>query len=180
MKIDWVALLAKQAGRFWSKVDRGDGCWEWTAGADKDGYGKFAITAPRGVRPKQRHVRAHRAAWMIEHGKEFPAELVTLHACDNPKCVRPDHLRAGTQAENRKDCGEKGRDPVGDRNGARLHPASRSRGSAHSRARFTEAGVLEMRRLRAGGATQQSIADRFGTSQAVVSGILAGKTWRHV
>lgn len=32
-----------------------------------------------------------------------------MHICDNKKCVNPNHLKAGTQSENIKDCVDKGR-----------------------------------------------------------------------
>ena len=36
-------------------------------------------------------------------------DLIVLHACDNPECVRPDHLRLGTYAENTRDMLDRGR-----------------------------------------------------------------------
>ena len=32
-----------------------------------------------------------------------------LHACDNPPCINPHHIRVGTHRENRADCAAKGR-----------------------------------------------------------------------
>jgi hypothetical protein len=120
----WLRWAREQlTARFWPKVNRsgpvtrpGLGpCWVWLAGTDKDGYGKFAIHAPAGFRPKQKHVRAHRLLLEIELGP-LPPMLVSLHACDNPPCVKtvadefgPAHLRPGTQAENLRDSISKGR-----------------------------------------------------------------------
>lgn len=94
------------AERFWSKVDRSGECWLWTGARDHAGYGIFCLEG----RPHPRWVGAHRVAWMLEHG-EIPAAAVAMHTCDNPRCVRPDHLRLGSQSENLRDCFAKGRHP---------------------------------------------------------------------
>jgi len=75
--------------RFWSKVRKGEGCWEWTA-AKVHGYGYF------GMDGKLR--RAHRVAWEIASGP-IPPGAVVLHDCGNHGCVRPDHLRLGTMVD---------------------------------------------------------------------------------
>src|SRR6185312_3623765 len=80
---------------FWSHVHKSDGCWEWTGARTKKGYGVFGRT---GV--KCRTIKAHRAAFLITHG-HLP--VYVLHRCDNPPCVRPDHLYEGTAAENTSD-----------------------------------------------------------------------------
>jgi hypothetical protein len=53
-------------------------------------------------------MRAHRYSWQIAFG-EIPSGLCVLHRCDNPSCVRHDHLFLGTQAENMRDRIRKGR-----------------------------------------------------------------------
>lgn len=69
--------------RFWAKVARGPGCWEWQAARDSDGYGAIKVGG--------RRERAHRASWFIEKGAWPTGELV--HACGNRGCVCPDHLQ---------------------------------------------------------------------------------------
>jgi hypothetical protein len=54
---------------------------------------------------------ASRVSWQIHCG-EIPAGLQVLHKCDNPRCVRPDHLFLGTIADNVHDMLAKGRNPV--------------------------------------------------------------------
>src|SRR5882724_5533721 len=128
--------------RFWSYVDitgGPDACWPWTAGTDKDGYGKFQ----HGGKGEQLHVRAHRFALEITTGK---TGATGMHwKCDNPPCCNPTHLRWSTQTENRADCTAKGRDAKGDRSGKRTHPESVPRGSAHPAALLTESQVTQIR-----------------------------------
>ena len=86
---------------FWCKVDKGDGdgCWEWTGATQSKGYGSFSING--------KTYNAHRISFAIHNG--YMPTLNVLHSCDNRKCVRPDHLREGTQLENVQDMIERGR-----------------------------------------------------------------------
>lgn len=87
--------------RFWDKVLIGDECWVWQAGIKPhNGYGAFSLNG--------REMVAHRVAWLLCHG-EIPDGLRVLHHCDNPPCVRPDHLFLGTQKDNVLDAVAKGR-----------------------------------------------------------------------
>jgi hypothetical protein len=98
-----VATLAE---RFWSKVEKSDGCWVWTAGLNRDGYGRI-------YRDEQSPaVLAHRMAWELENGP-IAVGAVICHRCDNPACVRVDHLYVGTQADNLADMFSKRRDRNG-------------------------------------------------------------------
>lgn len=87
--------------RFWSHVDKTDGCWLWT-GADKGalGHGRFYV--------KGKRTKVHRFSWELANGP-IPPGLFVLHRCDNGACVRPDHLFLGTQADNIRDMDSKGR-----------------------------------------------------------------------
>lgn len=88
--------------RFWSKVRIGDGCWEWTASTHKFGYGQLFVEW------KARPLQAHRVSWELHFG-EIPKGKHVLHKCDNPLCVRPDHLFLGTHEDNLSDMNRKGR-----------------------------------------------------------------------
>lgn len=93
------------AQRFWSFVKTGPGCWEWTGRRmrHRGGYGSFQLA--RGV-----PVPAHRFSYELAYGP-VPEGLHVCHRCDNPPCVRPDHLFAATNMENRHDMMRKGRHP---------------------------------------------------------------------
>ena len=88
----WPGLTLRE--RFWSHVDKSGECWLWTARRNDKGYGSF------GTRDKQTAL-AHRVAWALVRGP-IPPRMLVLHsrACVSRACVRPDHLRLGTQLEN--------------------------------------------------------------------------------
>ena len=87
--------------RFMNFVDATpSGCWEWSGYRSPDGYGAFQMFG--------KSWRAHRASHVLFIG-EIPEGYFILHSCDNPPCVNPAHLRAGTAKENTQDMVEKGR-----------------------------------------------------------------------
>jgi len=94
-------MLMPVEERFWGKVDKSKECWLWL-GATTEGYGQFGIG--------RKNVHAHRFAYEVTYGK-IPEGLFILHKCDNPSCVRPDHLFCGTNQENMQDAYDKGRGP---------------------------------------------------------------------
>jgi hypothetical protein len=78
--------------RFWAKVNKTGDCWLWTAGLDKDGYGRFRVSPTR-------LAKAHRFAYEVSVGP-IPDGLEIDHLCFVRSCVRPQHLEAVTHDEN--------------------------------------------------------------------------------
>ncbi len=82
--------------RFWSKVDKTDSCWLWTAFKNPCGYGMFGAQTPE--RPK-RVMLAHRWAYEQCVGP-IPAGMELDHLCRIRACVNFDHLRVVPHSEN--------------------------------------------------------------------------------
>lgn len=147
--------------RFWTKVLKTDGCWLWTGGGTRTGYGTFYIEG--------RMQGAHVASWKLTYGP-LTDRLCVLHKCDNPKCVRPDHLFIGTYKDNTQDMIAKGR--------ARSPGAS---GERNNKAVLTENQVREIRSIYGRGISMPTaIAARFGVCRSTINQIVARKIWRHL
>ncbi len=150
------------------KVHKTDSCWEWTAAQGRRGYGVCRIGRER---------RAHRASYIMQNGP-IPGGLWVLHRCDNPPCVRPDHLFLGTAKDNSQDMSRKGRSAFnGDRNPKHTHPAI---GMAHPQSKLTNDKVIEIRRANSAGTPQNTLAARFNVSTGLINAIIKGRAWRHL
>jgi hypothetical protein len=147
--------------RFWSKVNKTDGCWLWT-GAD-NGFGYGVIGEAFGKR--KRIVYAHRYSYELHHGPIAPG-LYVCHRCDVKRCVNPAHLFQGTAADNIHDMISKGRRRSYDRHGER-----------NPRALMTVATVRQFRALRAEGWTLARLAQQFGIGTTQASRIARGEQW---
>jgi hypothetical protein len=145
--------------RFWPRVEfpsGPDGCWVWTASKDTSGYGQLSVNG--------RMTLVHRISFEIFY-KAIPAGMQVLHTCDNPPCVRPDHLFLGDDIANVNDKVAKGRQAKGERCGRR---------------KLAETDIIEIRALRKVGVTLNTLSEMFGVSSGQVWIICARRSWKHV
>lgn len=153
--------------RFFAKVDKTDGCWNWTACTfGHMGYGKFSIA-------RSTSVSAHCWSYEYHHG-DIPEGMVVMHTCDNPKCVNPDHLVLGTRKDNQRDMKEKGRASSGER---------------HHNSVLTEREVLAIKEMMnrfppttaskaAFAGIQAFLGEWFGVSRTCISKIHCRIAWK--
>lgn len=134
------------------------GCWEWQRGKTAYGYGA--------VRYDGRSTSAHRMSWLVCRG-EIPAGQCVLHKCDNPPCVRPEHLFLGSTYDNNRDRAAKGR-------------SAPLRGETNGMAKLTADGVRLIRAMFTYGFSQDEIGKLFRVPQGYVSHVVLRKVWAHV
>lgn len=100
-----VQIRGDDETRFWLYVDKTPGfgpqgeCWRWVGCKVPKGYGQIWING--------KMENAHRYAFFLAYG--YYPEPQGRHTCDNPGCVRFDHILAGTQLDNMRDKIERGR-----------------------------------------------------------------------
>ena len=143
------------------QTDPVSGCWDWTACTQANGYGRMTFKRKTGY--------AHRWAFEAFHSPPPPG-MDICHRCDNRRCVNPDHLFAGTRADNMADAKAKGRTAKG--------AALGDRTGENGPAKLTWRAVHTIRELSAGGFTHKTIAAAFGVDPSNVQKIVANKTWR--
>ena len=131
--------------RFVDKIMKTETCWLWIACCGNEGYGQFWVN--------KKIIKAHRFAYELWIGK-IPAGLCVRHKCDNPKCVRPEHLETGSHQDNMNDMIYRGR--------------------CHSK--LTKNDIIEIRVL-SGFFNQTELGKMYSISQTHISNILNNKRW---
>lgn len=130
------------------KFSGSEDCWTWKGGKSPRGYGYLS---------HKRNLRAHRVSYAIVHG-DLPEGLQICHECDNPSCVNPSHLFAGTAQENSHDCVRKGR-----------HVSAMTK--------FTKEQVIA---IRADNRNYRDIAKEYGVHDKTISYMKRGLSYKHV
>jgi hypothetical protein len=91
------------------------------------------------------------------------------HHCDNPPCVRPDHLFVGTRADNNADMVRKGR------HWSKTRPGAALRGERHPLARLSWSDVEAIRQS---DEPSDVVAARYGIARATVNDVRSGRSWK--
>jgi hypothetical protein len=150
-----AAKFCSDACHIQGNTQKSDRCWLWLGGRDKDGYGIIRFSG-------NRRVKAHRAAYEMSKGP-IPKGMMVCHSCDNPGCVRPDHLFLGTALINKEDCVSKGRHVHGN--------------AVYWKAKLREMDVLAIiqdDRHRA------IVAGAYGVTPELIDAIRKRKIWKHL
>ncbi len=157
-ELELVNFTPEIIQRFWDKVikeEKENGCWNWTGWFGQNGYGCFKINSAKAM--------SHRVSFRMNVG-EIPKGMLILHKCDNPICIRPDHLFLGTNLDNIRDRHLKGRD---------------AKGEGHGRSKLNFQTVLEAREKRKKlGLSYRKLAKYFGVSKPAITDAILGRTWK--
>ena len=149
--------------RFWKYVMKADDCWPWIGTTNHDGYGVLRTRLESG---RRQSTFAHRVSWQMHYG-EITEGLEVCHKCDNPPCVKPEHLFLATHIENIRDATVKGR-------------MRGLRGELNWNAKLTDKMVLEIHLMTSQGVSRTAIAKHFNVSTALISAIARRQIWKHV
>jgi hypothetical protein len=150
----------KTIDRFNVKYEQKSGdCWEWKACIAQSGYGDFHYD--------RKTINSHRMSWLIFKGN-IPSGMHVLHRCDNRRCVNPEHLFLGTNADNIKDMFAKKRNPS-------------RRGELSGRAKLCPDDVIEMRKMYYENKLSYGyIASKFNVSKGAARHAVVGINWGHL
>lgn len=140
-----------------------NGCWIWNG--SKGWYGRAKI-------PRCGYVMAHRLSLYLI-GVCLDG-LNSLHKCDNPPCVNPEHLFPGTQKDNARDMVNKGRDFYS------KYPHLIRRGEDNPRSILKEFQVRSAINMIRSGDPLWLISERLSVSLCSIQKIKSGNNWRHI
>lgn len=147
--------------RFWKKVDKTttpDGCWEWlgaNTGKQDYQYGQMTINGERRM--------ATHVSWELQNEQAFPAGKIACHTCNNPSCVRPDHIYLGNQKTNMQDAVRAGH--------------LNHEGELNSRAKLTRE---QAQFVRTSELTYRKLAGMFGVSTWTIRNIRKNISWKEM
>jgi HNH endonuclease len=153
--------------RFWLRVQKSETCWLWTGAKVRGRYGQLMV--------ENKLVYAHRFAYELAYGP-IPQGIgyhgiCVCHRCDNPSCVRPDHLFLGTHQENISDRDAKGRQWQGEKR------SSANRGARNPQAKLSTDKIIEIRKDQR---PLRDVAEHYQVSISTVSMVRTRRRWAHI
>lgn len=140
---------------FRNSVPVPSGCVEWTGARDKDGYGKFT--------KKDWPARAHKAAYIAANG-QIPQGHIVRHTCDNPPCINPGHLIAGTFADNAVDRVQRDR--------------FNRESKRYNRVRLSMELARQIRAKHSQGTSRAALAAEYGVGTDQISRVIHHRNWK--
>lgn len=139
-------------------------CWPWPGACNNSGYGT--------VRWEGSTVTAHRLSAYLFGMVDAPAAPknrkgggFVLHKCDNPRCCNPNHFTVGTYSRNQSEAYQRN---------SRAQP----KGQLHANSKLTNEQANTIRERYKYGYKQTALAKEYGVSQATISLITRGVTYR--
>lgn len=142
--------------RFSSKIIKTPkGCWEWIGSKDTRGYGSFKYEG--------KVIKAHRYSY-IKYKGNIPESMCVCHKCDNPKCVNPEHLFLGTNADNVRDKVNKNR-------------VYRAWGELSKRTKLSNEQAME---IYVSPLKHKELALKYNVKKCVIDDIKRGRSFRNV
>ncbi len=154
--------------RFWSSTLITDKCWLWRPSIKNGMRGQ--------IKDNKVRMYAYVYSWKLHYGP-VPEGLLVCHHCDNPICVRPDHLFVGTYSDNAQDCISKGR---------RNDEARGKKGIEHHLAKVSDEDIRFIRKHCIAGArwpdpgSSRYLAKMFKMSARQIRNIATSSQWSHV
>jgi DNA-binding XRE family transcriptional regulator len=135
-------------------------CWEWKGSINR-GYGVICHN--------KKTIKAHRVSYELYYEKPLN-DLHCLHNCDNPSCVNPLHLFAGTNLDNVRDKINKGRCYTG-----------HQKGEHNGASKLKDGDVIQIRELYNNqNYTTIKLGKMYGVNRATISYIVNNKTYTHL
>lgn len=136
--------------RFWKRVEQINGCWLWHGGRERTG----PVGPPGRLVIDDRQIGVRRFSYELRYG-EIPAGKHLLVTCNNPWCIRPEHLSLANATQGH-------------------HPGS----TRCPNAKLTKEQVSAIRTLATKGKSRGAIADEFGVSRVQIWRIVTGRAWK--
>ena len=108
-------------------------------------------------------VRLHRLVYCTHAGVSLVSikGLMVLHACDNARCINPEHLRLGSHQDNMDD-----------------RRIRRRGGRATAKIDFNTAEAIRTA-YATGSYTQRELAAQHGVGQYIISRVVNNKLWTY-
>ena len=147
-------LSEKQLRNFWKRVKKTRGCWKWTGGHNSSGRAAIKLYGVQMVAP--------RVSYAV-HNQVDPGQWDVLHTCDNPSCVKPQHMKLGIPLDNASDRENKDR-------------GNQPRGESHGLSKLTDDQIIEIRNA----PSSRGLAKKYGVVRQIIWRIRTGKRWTHV